>query len=125
VDPSGLVDLNLIPQKSFIDRYLHNTLDNFNPSNAFSIATHGYGGWFEGSDNMNELANRAKKSGKDEILLIACDQGEGEFGNMAQKLADLSGMRVQYSTGYVYAIPFFGIPFTIKPDNWYYADPRK
>jgi len=121
VDPSGLVDENLIPTDTWMNQYLHNTMDTFNTSNAYSIATHGFGGWFSG--NINNLADNAKNSGKSEILLIACQQGDGEMGNMAQDLANLSNMPVQYTTGNVNAIPFIG-PFTFYPHTWHYIYPR-
>ena len=121
VDPGGLVDENLIPNDTWLNKYLHYALDNFNPSNTYTIATHGYRGWLDG--DINKLAENAKNSGKHEILLIACQQGNGEFGNMAQKLADLSNMPVQYTKGNVGALPFLG-PFTPYPFEWDYAYPR-
>jgi len=70
-----------------------------------------------------QLAKNAKKSGKNEILVIACYQGKGELGNKVQDLADLSNMPVQYTKGEVRGLPFIG-PFTIYPDKWYYVYPR-
>ena len=48
VDPRGLVDENLILNDTWLNKYLHYALDNFNPSNIYTIARHGYGGWFWG-----------------------------------------------------------------------------
>jgi RHS repeat-associated protein len=122
VDSSGLVDENLIPTNSASNWYLHHTLNTYNPSNWYTVATHGYKGWFSG--NINTIANNARQSGKNQILLIACQQGDGDMGNMAQDLANRSNMPVQYTDGNVNVIPFFG-PLTLYPYEWKTLQPQR
>ena len=111
IDPSGLVDLNLIP----VDDPLHNQADNVNSDSIFIIGSHGYGGVLIADFNnfmmAEEVAKIIKKSGKSEILLLACNQRhEQKQALSAQNLANLTGLPVQYTRGSVRFI--FGRPIS-------------
>jgi RHS repeat-associated protein len=125
IDPSGLVDMNLVPKE---DESLYENANNLNYSNIFTVAIHGNGGIIFSPEGIlsEDIAEVAKKSGKSEILLIACYQGEGEFANSAQEIANLSGLPVQYTRGSAGIL--FGIPYTfpsIRGWGWHYAYPKR
>ena len=74
---------------------------------------------------LQEIANKAKESGKSSILLIACHM-EGT-GNNPQLLANYSGLPVQYSKNYVRIIPYiapysFSLPWK---SPWKIVYPQK
>jgi hypothetical protein len=111
----GLADINLVNSsdsiKDFLLYYYGNTINN---PNIFIVVAHGGGGVISG--NVPDIADKAKKSGKDEILLAVCEQGDD-----AQKIADLSGLPTRYNEGAVRIIPFIGV-FSF-PNSWKYAYP--
>jgi len=127
-----LVDVNLIPRTNTLLYHYANTI---NYKNIFTIAAHGYKGVLIIPYNRNitlwDLAQKAKESGKESILLIACDQrkdiGEGDLSNDAQKLADYSGLPVIFSHKYVRIIPYYS-PFSFDfpwRNPWDIAYPRR
>jgi RHS repeat-associated protein len=100
IDPTGLVDENYInPNNSFGDYVLYWAMQTWNHKDYYTIGGHGGYGKLTGDINIENIANRAKNSGKRGILLVACEQGEGEEGNDAQFLANKSGLPVKYNTG--------------------------
>jgi len=136
IDPSGLVDLNLIPK----DEIMYERANHILYSNQFTIASHGFGGVLTslGSLDIIDVANKAKASGKSEILLIACNQGgnqkdflgnDDSYGNDAQILANLANMPVQYSTNQVRIVPYLDVTISLNfpwwSSPWKYVYPRK
>jgi RHS repeat-associated protein len=122
VDPWGLVDKNLIPDNTVKDSFLHWAATTYNPSEIYTVAAHGVGGYING--DISSIAKDALSTGKDQILLIACQQGDGDIGNAAQDLADMTGLPVISTDGDVGIIPYIG-PYTIRPHTWKTTFPSK
>ena len=130
VDINGLVDMNFItqnsPKLSFVDTAL-NYVDNsliiaaaalYNPKNFFTVLAHGAIGMMfygDGSpmdkeSDLDFIANKARKSGKNSILLISCNAGQGQEYytwkrkkgySLPQYLANKSGKSIIASDNFI------------------------
>jgi hypothetical protein len=125
VDPTGLVDENHIePSNSFEDFILYWAMQTWNHRSYYTIGGHGIGGALLISGDIEKAAERAKKSGKSEILLVACEQGNGQYGNTAQYLANESGLPVKYNTGNVNPIVIMPNGLPLAFGSWTVAYPQ-
>lgn len=98
-----MVDAIYVSEKKDMSLY-QNAINMKSYKNIFTAVTHGHREVVvSGYERFleDEIAERARKSGKSEILLIACYQGAGEYGNSAQEIANKSGLPVQYKGGSV------------------------
>ncbi len=109
---------------------MHYSANTINYDNVYTYAAHGVGGFLaRPNTTLRDIADRARNSGKDSMMLIACEQSEegGDYANDAQQLANYSGMPVIYSHNYVRIIPYI-TPFSFdSPWNnpWDIAYPRR
>ena len=120
VDPSGLVDENLIPINSISNWYLHYALNTYNPPDRYTVTAHGYHGFsYPVYHNIKNIAKRAKESGKAYIELLVCEAGQHDpfFDqnglNVAEALHKASGLSIKFTEDSIYTIPFYG-PLLIK-----------
>jgi len=104
VDPSGLVDENYIDPDGYSNTILHYSGKTINYKNIYTILSHGYNGHLIGV-SIYTLIDNAKKSGKDKIQLLACNQNAS---GDAQTIATESGLPVIYNEGTVHLLPYYG-----------------
>jgi len=113
-----------------IDDILHDYADTINYDNIYTYAAHGVGGFlFRPGTTLKDIAKRAKESGKDAIMLIACEQSKDntDISDDAQQLANYSGLPVIFSHNYVHILPYITpLSFSLPWNNpWDTAYPRR
>jgi len=116
------------------DAYLYKQAQSLQiDKNTFLLVGHGNSGIFNpGNMTYAEIEKTILASGKQQILLLACEQGAGTWFrdylyDYPQHLADVTGLPVLYSTntvhiveGVIFSLPIFdGAGFS----PWHYAYP--
>ena len=96
-------DLNLIP----LDDPMHEAVNEVSSNYRFIIASHGVVGRLVKKEpfyTIKEIADIVKKSGKKEILVLACEQGPTNLADDdtdkvsdVEKLANYTGLPVTYT----------------------------
>ena len=125
VDPWGLVNENYVnPNNSFKDFILYWAMQTWNHRNYYTIGGHGIGGMLLMDGSIEKTAENANNSGKKAILLVACEQGQGTYGNTAQELANQSGLPVKYNTGNVNPVFIMPNGLPLGFGNWNVAYPQ-
>jgi RHS repeat-associated protein len=135
IDVNGLVDMNFIPY-SGMPGSLYLASKNYNTQNWFTVAAHGHDyGAMDYANNyeiveegLDEIASKAKASGKRGIWLIVCHGGVGEKRytldrkdvSLPEYLNKKSGMPVKATSDYVIFGGFQVIPKALngKWDIW-------
>jgi RHS repeat-associated protein len=108
IDPTGLVDKNLInPDDGIFDKYLYWASNTYNSKAAYVIADHGENGRLKHSYMIDEIIDDIKKSGKPIVQLAVCNQDGGKDSD-AQYIADQTGLPVIYSENKVGMYPYLG-----------------
>jgi len=122
IDPSGLVDENFVPiynnsLLSIPSGLLINIQAPFyNNPNGYTILNHGFHGStsYNMWKNIKEIADRARKSGKEYIELLICEAGQHDPSvningeNIAEALYRESGLPIKYTEDYVHVSPLLG-----------------